>query len=55
MKEAKNKIDTVVAGAVKGVPQLIADRGKPVAVVLSDRDYQRLKRRQRDLASRPGT
>jgi prevent-host-death family protein len=43
LKDAKNKVDTVVGGAIKGIPQVIVAQGAPIAVVLSAKEYRRLK------------
>jgi prevent-host-death family protein len=43
LQEAKNKLSEVVDKAISDGPQRITRRGKPAAVVLSTRDYQRLQ------------
>lgn len=50
IQEAKNKLSEVVDKALKNGPQEITKHGKKTAVVLSARDYQRLKRRKGTLA-----
>ena len=51
LKDAKNKVGTVVTGAIKGMPQHITDGGKPLVVVMSAREYDRLKRSRKQLTS----
>ncbi len=50
LQEAKNKLSEVVDRALKSGPQEITKHGKKTAVILSMRDYQRLKRRKGTLA-----
>jgi prevent-host-death family protein len=45
--EAKSRFSEVVAEAQAHGPQSITKHGKPVAVVLSQRDYERLAQRPR--------
>jgi antitoxin Phd len=50
LQEAKNKLSEVVEQASKNGPQEITRHGKKTAVILSIRDYRRLKRRKGTLA-----
>ncbi|MEX2366722.1 MAG: type II toxin-antitoxin system Phd/YefM family antitoxin [Pseudohongiellaceae bacterium] len=43
LHEAKNRFSAVVDAALHGHPQWVTRRGKPVGVVLSVEDYERLK------------
>jgi antitoxin Phd len=47
VQEAKSRFSTVVAEAQAHGPQSITKHGAPVAVVLSQRDYERLTRQPR--------
>ena len=47
--EAKNQLPELVRKAEKGKPIRLTRRGKPVAVLLSDRDYQSLQEKKGDL------
>jgi prevent-host-death family protein len=51
LQEAKNKFSEVVGKAIQRGPQRITRRGKTAAVVLSVRDYERLKRGKEDLVT----
>jgi prevent-host-death family protein len=42
LQEAKNKLSLVVQQAASEGPQLITVRGRPAAVVVSAREYERL-------------
>lgn len=44
LQDAKNRLSEVVEKAVQTGPQRISKRGKEAAVVLSARDYDRLRR-----------
>jgi len=44
LQEAKNRFSSVVDAALRGQPQLVTRRGKPVSVVLSVEAYERLQR-----------
>ena len=46
LKEAKNKLSEVVNRALSSGPQEITKHGKKAAVVLSYKNYQRLKKTQ---------
>lgn len=50
LQEAKNKLSEVLERALKSGPQEITRHGKKAAVILSMRDYQKLKRRKGTLA-----
>jgi len=50
LQEAKNKFSEVVNTAIQEGPQRITRRGKDAAVVLSVKDFDRLKRGKEDLA-----
>lgn len=43
LQDAKNRFSAVVKAALNGQPQWVTRRGKPVGVVLSVEDYERLK------------
>ncbi|MCX5759393.1 MAG: type II toxin-antitoxin system Phd/YefM family antitoxin [Candidatus Hydrogenedentes bacterium] len=49
LQEAKNKLSEVVDKAAQDGPQRITRRGKAAAVVISVKDYERLKRGKQDL------
>lgn len=51
LQDAKNSFSAVVEAARKGRPQHVARRGKPVAVVLSADEYERLRKLDRNAAS----
>jgi antitoxin Phd len=42
LQDAKNRFSAVVEAARNGVPQTVTKHGKPVAVVLSVEDYEKL-------------
>lgn len=44
LQEAKNRLSEVVDLAATSGPQTITRHGKPAAVLLSARDYQRIKK-----------
>ena len=44
LQDAKNRFSAVVDAALAGEPQWVSRRGKPVSVVLSAEDYERLHR-----------
>jgi prevent-host-death family protein len=46
IQEAKAKLSELVKSAERDGPQAISVRGKTTAVVLSKRDYDRLRRRR---------
>jgi len=50
LQTAKNRLSHVVDLAVKRGPQTITRHGKPTAVVLSVKDYQRIKSAGRPLS-----
>jgi len=50
LQAAKNKLSEVVEQASKNGPQEITKHGKKAAVILSMRDYHRLRRRKGSLA-----
>lgn len=43
IQDAKNKFSAVVDSALAGAPQTVARRGKPVVVVMSMAEYERLR------------
>jgi len=45
VRDARNKLSTVVEAARKGTPQIVIKRGKPAVVVLSVAEYARLHRK----------
>lgn len=47
LQDAKNHFSAVVEAALRGEPQRVTRRGKPVAVVLSAEEYERLHRLER--------
>lgn len=51
LQEAKNKLSQLVKEAVRGVPQYITVHGKSTAVILSTKDYEKLKRPRSKLSS----
>jgi len=42
LQDAKNRFSAVVEAARNGVPQTVTKHGKPVAVVLSVEEYEKL-------------
>ncbi len=44
LQDAKNKFSEVVNAAVAGEPQIVTKRGKPAVVILSQNDYNLLKK-----------
>jgi prevent-host-death family protein len=42
LRDARNKLSTVVDASRKGSPQIVTKRGKPTVVVLSVEEYARL-------------
>jgi antitoxin Phd len=51
LQEAKNKLSELVENALQDGPQRITRRGKTAAVVVSAREYDRLKRGKEDLVA----
>ena len=51
LQEARNKLSQLVKNADKGVPQYITVHGKNTAVILSAKEYERLKRPNSKLSS----
>lgn len=51
LQEAKNKLSQLVKNADKGIPQYITVHGKNTAVILSTKEYERLKRPASNLSS----
>ncbi|MGQ0621001.1 MAG: type II toxin-antitoxin system Phd/YefM family antitoxin [Panacagrimonas sp.] len=51
LQDAKNSFSAVVEAANQGRPQHVARRGKPVAVVLSAEEYDRLRQLDRNSAT----
>jgi len=47
LREARNKFSAVVEAALHGHPQLITRRGRDAVVVISSKDYQRLRQKSR--------
>jgi prevent-host-death family protein len=46
LKEAKAHLSEVIRKVIKEGPQSITVRGQPMAIVISNEEYQRLKRPQ---------
>ena len=44
LQDAKNRFSAVVDAALTGEPQQVTRRGKPVVVVVSFEEYQRLRK-----------
>jgi antitoxin Phd len=44
LQDAKNKFSSVVAAALRGIPQRVTRRGKPAVMVISVEEYERLHR-----------
>ena len=51
LQNAKDCVSDIVEGALRDGPQHIMRRGKDVVVVMSAKDYYRLKRGKTDLVS----
>lgn len=51
LQEAKNKLSQLIKNADKGVPQYITVHGKNTAVILSTKEYEKLKRPASKLSS----
>ena len=51
LQDAKNRFSAVVDAALAGEPQQVTRRGKPAVVVLSAREYDRLRRQSPENAS----
>ena len=51
LQEAKNKLSQLVKEAKKGVPQFITVHGKNAAVIISAKDYQKLRQPSTKLSS----
>lgn len=47
LQDAKNRFSAVVDAALRGQPQWVTRRGKPVSVVLSAEAYERLQQLER--------
>jgi prevent-host-death family protein len=47
LQDAKNRFSAVVDAALRGEPQWVTRRGKPVGVVLSAEAYERLRSLER--------
>ena len=50
LQDAKNRFSALVEAALAGEPQWVTRRGKPVTVVLSAAEYERLRRCERATA-----
>lgn len=50
LQDAKNRFSAVVDAALRGQPQWVTRRGKPVSVVLSAETYERLQQLERAAA-----
>lgn len=50
LQDAKNRFSALVEAALAGEPQWVTRRGKPVTVVLSAEEYERLQRCERATA-----
>jgi len=46
IRHAERRFRTLVAAALKGRPQTVTKYGRPVVVILSAKEYQRLLQRQ---------
>lgn len=51
LQEAKNKLSQLVKDAGKGIPQYITVHGRNTAVILSTKEYVKLKRPESKLSS----
>ncbi|MEE9355748.1 MAG: type II toxin-antitoxin system Phd/YefM family antitoxin [Methylococcaceae bacterium] len=51
LQEAKNKLSQLVKDAGKGIPQYITVHGRSTAVILSTKEYAKLKRADSKLSS----
>lgn len=51
LQDAKNRFSEVVEQALKTGPQTVTRRGKEAVVVLSVRDYRKMRRPDSDLVS----
>ena len=49
LQEAKNRLSTVVEGALHHGPQIITRRGVKTAIVLSVKDYEKLAKPKQNL------
>ena len=49
VQEAKNRLSTVLDGALRHGPQIITRRGVETAVILSIKDYRRLTKPKQNL------
>ena len=47
LQDAKNRFSAVVDAALAGTPQQVTRRGKPAVVVLSVKDFERLRHLQK--------
>ncbi len=50
LQEAKNKFNQIVEEAIENGPQTVTRRGEEVVVILSSKDYLRLKKSQISLS-----
>ena len=50
LHDAKNRFSAVVDAALRGQPQWVTRRGKPVGVVLSVETYERLARLEKSVS-----
>ena len=51
LQEAKNKLSELINQAVLSRPQVITKHGKQTAVILSIKDYQKLKEKKNSLVT----
>ena len=51
LQDAKNRFSEVVEQALKAGPQTVTRRGKEAVVILSVRDYRKMRRPDSDLVS----
>lgn len=52
LQDAKNRFSAVVDAALRGKPQRVTRRGKPVVVVLAVDEYERLRHAEKSKAPR---
>ena len=53
LQDAKSQFSALVDNALRGVPQHVTRRGKQAVVVLSEKDFEALKRGAANQAARP--
>ena len=55
LQDAKSQFSALVDNAMRGVPQHVTRRGKQAVVVLSEQDFEALKRGAANRAARPAS